>query len=597
MSRRVFGLRCALAAGGGTFFYELLKETFLPWLSRWGSHALTISFATVAAVFAAHVIERRAARLHAVLETVRGRGERIEAALQAVVEAIPAPAFLVDRSHTLLTLNQALATRFRRSIEDIRGRNPFELLSDQDLARARTRRIDEVFETGLAKVFDDVNGGRHYANHMCPVRNSEGEIWAVGVVAIDMTDLREAEAQLGRKEELLRFGLHAAHLAVWEWDLGSDTVIVSPQALEMLGGRPREWRGAFADFLGYVEASDRPRVEASLRAIAGGAASTESVTFRTRALPNRATRWFEVQGRLFVAPQGRLRMVGTVGDATARVQAERERLEKEDEIMRLNAGLERRVAERTTELTSANRELEAFSYSVSHDLRSPLRSIDGFALALLEDHGDQLEPEARQYLDIVRQQTQRMGQIIDDLIGLARLTRSPLRTGLVDVSALCAEIVGDLRRQDPQRIVDVTIAPGMSVVADANLLHIALENLIGNAWKFTSRTAEPRIAIGISRKGAPALPEFHVSDNGAGFDPAHASKLFQPFARLHAAAEYEGTGIGLATVARIIKRHGGAVWAESHPGEGATLRWTLPQAPSHHRPDSTATVDIRAPLL
>ncbi len=610
MSRRGFGLRCALAAAGGTCSYELIKEALFPSLSRWGSHAITISCATLAAFFVASVVDRNATDLRTVLEALRGRGERTAAALEAVVDAIPAPAFLVDRNYTLLTLNQALATRFRRSIEEIRGRNPFELLGDQDLARARTRHIDEVFATGVATVFHDVNGGRHYANHLCPVRNTDGEIWAIGIVAIDLTDLRETQAQLVREEELLRFGLDAAHLAVWEWDLSTDTVIVSPEALELLGGRPREWRGAFADFLGYVEAPDRARVEAKLRAIASGDVSGEPVTFRARALPSRAMCWVEIQGRLFVAPGGRLRMVGTAGDATARVEAEAQRLEKEEEILRLNASLERRVAERTTELTSANRELEAFSYSVSHDLRSPLRSIDGFALALLEDHGDRLEPEARQYLDIVRQQTQRMGQIIDDLIGLARLTRSPLRTGPVDVSALCGEIVDELRRREPERDVDVTIAQDMTVVGDANLLRIALENLIGNAWKFTGRTRAPRIDIGVT--GPAAMPEFHVTDNGAGFDPAHASKLFQPFARLHAASEYEGTGIGLATVARIIKRHGGAVWAESRPCEGATLRWTLPQRHDDSRPnapmttnapmtptpsDSGATVDIHGPVL
>jgi PAS domain S-box-containing protein len=759
--RRGFALCSALAAGVGTFVYELGKELLCPRISRWGSHAMTICFVTLAAALIAEVNYRTARRVRTALETLRGRGERTEAALQALVDAVPAPTFLVDRGHNLLTLNQQLATRFRRSIEALRGRNAFELIPDQDLARARVQHIDEVFRTGVAQVFHDVNGGRHYANHLCPVRNSQGEIWAIGVVAADMTDLRTAEAELGRQEELLRFGLDSARLGVWEWDLGTDTVIVSPQAIELFGGRPKEWRGPFSAFLEYVEAPDRARVEEYLRSAGAGRVQTEAVTFRARPMPKRAMRWLEVQGRLFKAPRGRVRMVGTVGDATTKIEeaarraradqaleivtegtaghtglaffkslvevlasslgtrhvlvaratddgtgatleplagwaggpardcivpidgrldesaalrwraavsghppeggdrphvvavpivsiegrtlglvaalddeplfdldtarwvlalsavragAEIQRLDKEDEIMRLNADLERRVTERTTELTSSNRELEAFSYSVSHDLRSPLRSIDGFALALLEDHGDRLEPEARQYIDIVRQETQRMGQIIDDLLGLARLTRSPLRTGPVDVSAMCVEIVDDLRRREPHRGVEVMIAPRMFVVADANLLRIALENLVGNAWKFTGRTREPRIDIGLA--GSPAMPQFHVADNGAGFDSAHASKLFQPFARLHTAAEYEGTGIGLATVARIIKRHGGSVWAESRPGAGATLRWTLPQPQPPTATTTTTTttttatdaarsmtpargdpVDIRSPLL
>ena len=173
--------------------------------------------------------------------------------------------------------------------------------------------------------------------------------------------------------------------------------------------------------------------------------------------------------------------------------------------MRLNADLERRVAERTTELTAANRELEAFSYSVSHDLRAPLRSIDGFALALLEDHGDALAPGARQYIDIVRQESQRMGQLIDDLLGLARLSRGTLNRGVVNVSAIAADIVAELRRRQSGRDVRVVVAPDMVLRGDANLLRIALENLIGNAWKFTSRRADARIEIGMQARGATPL--------------------------------------------------------------------------------------------
>jgi signal transduction histidine kinase len=288
--------------------------------------------------------------------------------------------------------------------------------------------------------------------------------------------------------------------------------------------------------------------------------------------------------------------------SAARAGAEIQRFDKEREIMRLNADLERRVAERTTELTSANRELEAFSYSVSHDLRAPLRSIDGFALALIEDHGDRLEPSARQYVEIVRQESQRMGHIIDDLLGLARIGRGTLSRGPVNVSALCAEIVEDLRQREPQRRVAVDVMADMIVLADANLLRIALENLVGNAWKFTSRTPDARVEIGLG--GTPALPSLYVKDNGAGFDAAHASKLFKPFARLHAASEYEGTGLGLATVARIVKRHGGAVAADSRPGEGATLSFTLPQPSPSNAPDGddaratpTGAMDKIFPLL
>jgi signal transduction histidine kinase len=271
--------------------------------------------------------------------------------------------------------------------------------------------------------------------------------------------------------------------------------------------------------------------------------------------------------------------------SAARAGAEIQRLAKQAEIMRLNADLERRVAERTMELTAANRELEAFSYSVSHDLRAPLRSIDGFALALLEDHGDALAPGARQYVEIVRQESQRMGQLIDDLLGLARLSRGALHRGPVDVGAVAADIVAELRRRHAGRAVRVVIGSDMKVRGDANLLRIALENLIGNAWKFTGRRADARVEIAVEADGPHRA--IKVSDNGAGFDPRLAAKLFQPFARLHPASEYEGTGIGLATVARIIKRHGGNVRAESQPGQGATFICALPDSAPAQAPDST----------
>jgi PAS domain S-box-containing protein len=347
----------------------------------------------------------------------------------------------------------------------------------------------------------------------------------------------------------------------------TDRVTVSPEATRLLGGRAQARRGPLSSIVAFVEPEHRVQMETAIRRCAEGLVETTRVTFRARPVRRKPVRWLEIQGRLFDTPDGRRRMVGTVADVTREVEAEARRQRSEQE-------LEQRVAERTRELTAANRELEAFSYSVSHDLRAPLRSIDGFALALVEDHGTELGPQARTYLEIVRSESQRMGQIIDDLLGLARITRSPLTRVEVDVSALARDIVEGLRRRHPERTVAVEIETAMTDVADAKLLRIALENLIGNAWKFTGRAEAPRIEIGTTDgSGARA---FFIRDNGAGFDSARAANLFQPFQRLQTAGEFEGHGIGLATVHRIIKRHGGSIWAESRPGEGAVFRWTLP---------------------
>ena len=244
---------------------------------------------------------------------------------------------------------------------------------------------------------------------------------------------------------------------------------------------------------------------------------------------------------------------------------------------RLAEELEQRVRERTAQLESANRELEAFSYSVSHDLRAPLRSIDGFSQALQEDHLDQLDEAGRSHLARIRTNAGRMEQLIEDLLTLSKVNRNELTPETVDLSSSCASLLEDLAQAHPERRVTALVHPGLRVQADTRLLRVVLENLLGNAWKFTSRRPDPRIEIGETH-----LPEgeraIFIRDNGAGFDMAHADKLFSAFQRLHSASDYEGTGIGLAIVQRIIHRHGGRVWAQAEPEKGATFFLVLPES-------------------
>jgi PAS domain S-box-containing protein len=225
----------------------------------------------------------------------------------------------------------------------------------------------------------------------------------------------------------------------------------------------------------------------------------------------------------------------------------------------------------------ANRELEAFSYSVAHDLRTPLRAIDGFSQALTEDYGDRLDDEGRRYLVRVRESAQRMAELIDDLLTLSRVTRSELRRDRVDLSALAHTVLATLQRLDPERRVEVVIAPGVVVDADLHLAAIALDNLLGNAWKFTAKRSDARIELG--QMLCDGVVVCYVRDNGAGFDMAYRDKLFGVFQRLHPETEFPGTGIGLATVARIAQRHRGRIWAEAAPGAGATFYFTLTEQP------------------
>jgi PAS domain S-box-containing protein len=250
------------------------------------------------------------------------------------------------------------------------------------------------------------------------------------------------------------------------------------------------------------------------------------------------------------------------------------RREEQNRILELNAELERRVEERTKQLELANRELESFSYSVSHDLRAPLRAIDGFSIALVEDYNDQLDDRARNYLDRVRKAAQRMADLIDALLKLARVARASIVYSSVDLSAMAAAFAAELREREPDRPVEFVIAPGLTAKAEPNLLRAALENLLGNAFKFTRNVPAARIEFGLNELG-----EFFVRDNGAGFDMTYGNKLFGAFQRLHAVEEFEGTGIGLATVARIIHRHGGTIRAEGAIGAGATFYFSLPPHP------------------
>jgi two-component system, NtrC family, sensor kinase len=282
--------------------------------------------------------------------------------------------------------------------------------------------------------------------------------------------------------------------------------------------------------------------------------------------------------------------------ARIRAQIRRRQFEEETRIIRdrlLHVELEaaeeraaRAVAEARAELVGElewkNRELEAFSYSVSHDLRAPLRAIDGFSVALLEDYRDVLDARAQDYLRRVCSAAHRMSELIDDLLELSRVGRSVMKVERIDLTAIAHQVAEGLQRGNPERNVRFVVQDGLAAHADLRLIRLVFENLLGNAWKFTAPVAEAVIGIGVDRSGGREV--YFVEDNGAGFDMAHSQKLFSPFQRLHSPQEFAGTGIGLATVQRVIHRHGGRVWAEGEVNRGAKISWTLPDARKSRSP-------------
>jgi PAS domain S-box-containing protein len=471
------------------------------------------------------------------------------------------------RRFVAFSFNPAAARLFALDPAAAAGKTAHELFP-VELADALVRGCQLCLDAGAAVTTEHgcvLPSGRHWFQAVIVPLGPPGlPAQRLSVTWRDVTSQKAFEQALCDREEMFRRLVESTSVVPWEADLYTRRfTYVGPQAERRFGYPQEQWYGE--GFLASIlHPEDRDRVLAGWLEPPADRSDYE-LEYRILTQPGEVV-WVHDLVRVELGPDARVLLRGFLVDVTARRKAE-------EEVRRLNNDLEGRVAERTRQLAGANRELEAFCYSVSHDLRAPLRAIDGFSKALLEDYPHCLDADGQDMLRRVRSATQRMGELIDDLLTLSRVARSTMQSGRVHLSELARAVAASLHSQAPHRRVEFVIEPNLFAEGDPALLRVLLDNLIGNAFKYTSGHETARISFG--RRFEAGEWVFYVEDDGAGFDPAFADKLFQPFQRLHRPDEFEGHGIGLATVLRIVHRHGGHIWATGAVDRGATFFFTL----------------------
>jgi PAS domain S-box-containing protein len=445
------------------------------------------------------------------------------------------------------------------------GQTPYPL---DELPVWRALRGEEVRDVDMFIRNAGVPEGGHIRCSCLPVRDEQGQILGAMALTRSIDKERRIEAEKRRTESSFQVLVETAQEGIWTIDSEWRTTYVNRYMADMVGYSVSEMIGVH--LFDFLDEESQRHARALLEK--GEQAPVAEVHDRRFLRKDGTTLWTSVSTTPLFDEQGRYTgKLAMVTDITQRRAAE-------EQVRQLNADLERRITERTAQLEFSNRELEAFAYTVAHDLRAPLRGIASFSDALVEDCPGQLDALGLDYLRRIVGGAKHMAELIDGILALSRVNSTELVFRPVDVSALASSIMEQLRGLQPERAVRVSIQEGLVEEGDPKLLHILLENLLGNAWKFTRDRPVAEIELSATRD-ARGVRTYVVRDNGAGFDMAYKTKLFGVFQRLHTQAEFEGTGVGLATVQRIVRRHGGRVWGEGEPGRGARFFLTLNEFP------------------
>ncbi|MEM9008144.1 MAG: PAS domain S-box protein, partial [Cyanobacteria bacterium P01_F01_bin.86] len=491
--------------------------------------------------------------------------------LKALLNNIPHFVWLKDAHGRYIAVNETYEALYGITMADMVGLTDYEVWPIE-LAKAYVTDDAEVLASGQRKTsigqFPRADGKLLWLEKTrTPFYDAKGQLAGTVGIAADITDRKTAELALQESEERFRRMTENVPGMIFRYvrhaDGQDELTYVSSQVQDLFEVNPES---ALENTLwNRVHPDDVPRISHDVQV---SAATLEPLTSIYRLiLPEKGLRWVQNMASVERLENGDVVWDGIVIDISDRKQAE-EQLRKT-----------------LTQLEASNNELEAFAYSVSHDLRAPLRAINGFSQALLEDYSNQFDEDAEYYFERIQANANRMGRLIDGLLRLSRVSRSELSYTTVDLSALAQEALHDLQSAEPDRSINLIVASGLTVLADSALMRIVMMNLLENAWKFTSNHATARIEFGVLPPNSAASPDpiYFVKDDGAGFDMAYSHKLFGVFQRLHSFDEFPGTGIGLASVRRAIHRHGGQVWAEAAVQQGATIFFTVP-SPSFQTP-------------